>query len=353
MESIHKELKIDGKTIENNNKTDDNKETDVPQNDNNLQKKLLWVGNSISKALDKNKFEKELSVKLSTATAYCVNYENEAKYPDINFMDVVPKAVEKSSPDVVVLQAGSIEITDLKTNAAMMDTSKAIEEYRKEWFEKIQKSSEELFEDAEKVTKNNPNIKVIIIKRLPRFDRSSDDLLKIKAQLSEFGNSVYQQMWYRKGSPANIHFVDVNLGCANLPHLKNIIYGNTNNPAYDGVHLLGEGAERHFNYRLIQAIKPIIINSKIPSSGGRPNNPRRISNPRQREYLQEFRSHAYKMRQLAANHRRGNANINQSHLAPNSYSEAVKSSLPRREKNSQVYQYKYAVPTFNKFDHLN
>ena len=239
-----------------------NKVNKDEQNELIKTKNLLWVGNSISKALDKNKVEKDLDVKFSFRKAYCVTDEKDAKYPELNFRDVVPDAVEKNSPDVVVLQTGSIEITNFKTNAAMMDANRDINEYKKEWFEKVKKSSEALFEIAEKVTEKNPKIKVIIMKCLPRFDRTSADLLKIKAQLSEFGNSIYQQLWYKKGYPTNIHVAAFELGCTSRSHLKNLIYGNPDNPRYDGVHLCGEGGTRHLTYRAIQAIKSIVNTNK-------------------------------------------------------------------------------------------
>ena len=42
-------------------------------------------------------------------------------------------------------------------------------------------------------------MKVIIVKRLPRYDSSAADPLGIKANLSQFANSVYDQLWFKKG----------------------------------------------------------------------------------------------------------------------------------------------------------
>jgi hypothetical protein len=97
-----------------------------------------------------------------------------------NFRAVVPEVLEDENIDTVILQTGSIEITNIKVNEAMMDTSKDIEDYKKEWLYHVEKDSINLFEIAEEAIKKKPNLKVVIIKRLPRFDRSTHDIIGIK-----------------------------------------------------------------------------------------------------------------------------------------------------------------------------
>ena len=52
-----------------------------------------------------------------------------------------------------------------------------------------------------KVPEENPNINVIILKRLARFDSKKKDPKSIKHQLSIFGNNVYDQLWFKYGGP--------------------------------------------------------------------------------------------------------------------------------------------------------
>ena len=53
--------------------------------------------------------------------------------------------------------------------------------------------------------KNASRLKnVIIVKRLPRFDRSNEDIIGIKSQLSTYANSVYDQLLIKRGNPNNI-----------------------------------------------------------------------------------------------------------------------------------------------------
>ena len=47
----------------------------------------------------------------------------------------------------------------------MMDESKEIEEYKNEWFNKVEVASSSLMKMAEECTAANPNLRVVIVKR--------------------------------------------------------------------------------------------------------------------------------------------------------------------------------------------
>jgi hypothetical protein len=84
---------------------------------------------------------------------------------------------------------------------------------------------------------------VIIVKRLPRYDRSSKDIIAIKSKLSIFANQVYDQLWLKHVSPARILLVELPLGCEHK---------------YDVIHLAGQAALRHFTYRAVQTLLPFM-----------------------------------------------------------------------------------------------
>ena len=174
--------------------------------------RVTWIGTSLSKSLDKEKFERDTSTKLSVAKAYCIKEEVNAKYKETNFKSVVPRVLEETETDVLVLQGGSIEITDINVHDEMTNSNKDLEELKKEWFNKVEDNSKELFDIAEEASRKDPEMKVIIIKRLPRFDKPSDDILGIKSQLSTFSNLVYEQLLIKKGKPKNIHIVELEFG---------------------------------------------------------------------------------------------------------------------------------------------
>ena len=70
-------------------------------------------------------------------------------------------------------------------------------------------------------------------------------------------------MWIKRGSPQNIQIIGLD-GLESNGYLRQIIYGKMSDRNYDGIHLRGKHAVRHFSYRTVQAIKNIAleVNSK-------------------------------------------------------------------------------------------
>ena len=229
----------------------------------NTKHKVTWVGTSLSKALDRKKLENDLHIDLKVEKAYCIG--EEGRFKETNFTAKVPEIVHKGGVDTLVLQTGSIELTNINVNKAMMDVSKDINEYKKEWYQKAEEDSTNLFAIAEDAIARDKKLNVVIVKRLQRFDRSSKDILGIKTNLSKFANHVYDQLWLKRGSPSRIHIIELELGCDNSQYLKEIIYGKPNHPQYDGIHLTGPAALRHFTYRAVQKLSSIITKPSQPS----------------------------------------------------------------------------------------
>ena len=155
----------------------------------------------------------------------------------------------------------------------MLDTTKDLSVYKKEWFNKIEENSAKLFDIAEDALETNKNIqKVLIVKRFPRYDRSSDDILQMKSKLSEFGNVSYDQLWKRKGSPENIQIVNIDLQTSSSKHLKYLIFGDPSMKNYDGIHMRVRGQldisrieqlihfEKSFTQRNMRSLKFVLLN---------------------------------------------------------------------------------------------
>ena len=162
---------------------------------------IVWIGTSISNVLDREKFEKDTNTKLKVVKAYGIKREGNQRFPASNFTDTIPKVVENEKPDAIILQTGSIEITNIDVKKALMDPYKNIEQYKAEWTEKVKEDSTNLFKLAKKALQMKPDLKVIIVKRLPRYDPKSQDPIFIKQSLSELANSVYDQLWLEDGGP--------------------------------------------------------------------------------------------------------------------------------------------------------
>ena len=86
-------------------------------------KTVAWVGTSISKALDKTKFEKDSQVKVKFVKAYSISEETKSSYPKeplrfphANFKKIVPEVLEDENIGTLIMQTGSIEITNIQVN---------------------------------------------------------------------------------------------------------------------------------------------------------------------------------------------------------------------------------------------
>ena len=232
---------------------------------------IAWVGSSISKVMDIKQFEKYTRSNVKFVRADEIAEENESTYPkeaqrfpDRTFTKVVPETIENNDVDILVMQGGSIEISNIKVNEALMDTSKNIQDYKQEWFDKVENDTKNLFKIAEEAVKSKPGLKVVIVKRLPRFDRSSQDILGIKAILSKYANSIYDQLWTKSGSPQNIKIEELILDVEKPGFLRNLIFGSDSENIFDGIHLLGRGGSRHFTYRAGQAVQKILPHYRQP-----------------------------------------------------------------------------------------
>ena len=285
--------------------------------------------------MDEKKFERNTKSSVKFVRVNGIAEETESPYPkqaqsflNKTFEKVVPEVIENNNIDTLVMQAGSVEISNIKVNEALMDTSKDIRAYKKEWFDKVEDDSKKIFKIAEDAIKNKPELKVVIIKRIPRFDCSSQDILGIKSTLSNFANSVYDQLWTKSGSPENIRIAEIKLNVEHSGYLKSLVYGSKAENNFDGIHLNGEGASRHFTYRAVQAIQNIISpHHRKPSDA--PRSRRQTT----AKYNLEKDDHS-DCPQARYQHRR--------------YSDVVRGYTTR-----PPHGYTYSVPTTNRFNPLN
>lgn len=139
-----------------------------------------------------------------------------------------------------------------------------------------------------------------------------------------------------------IHLVELSLGCDNSSYLKNIIYGSHGEHKYDGIHLAGQAAVRHFTYRAVQTLLPIINPSSQPS---KQRNFRVKNHASYREKLpaetweQDYQHTNCKQAQYQRQSARGSHGVRTSNRR---YSDVLKNKDTR-----------YSVPTKNFYDPLN
>ena len=137
----------------------------------------------------------------------------------------------------MVLQGGTNEVSNL-------DVSQNVTENIEPLKAEVRKSSEKMFELAQKSLAENRHLeKVIILKRIFRCDLPKDDPSQIKSRLSEYGNRVLEDIYLSKGCPKNISISYQPLECQGAMRVSR--YGSPSAKNYDGVHMRGQLGVQH------------------------------------------------------------------------------------------------------------
>ena len=176
--------------------------------------------------------------------AYTVDKDVDAKYPERNFLKVVPEKVSKKKYDTLILQGGCNEISNLRVGQEFSSDDVSA------WQEKIRLSRTKLFNLAEDCLEKEKELNnVIILTSLPRYDPEEVDPHAIKSKLNQYGNSVYTSLWMQRECPKNITIKDQKLDCQG--DLRNKRFGSPDAPTYDGkpwdgIHMRGRLSSRHY-----------------------------------------------------------------------------------------------------------
>ena len=267
---------------------------------------IIWFGTSNSKYLDSKEIERGTNTKIRMIRTNSIQSKKKEDTYDC-LKNRVSDVVGSNTPDMIIIQAGDTEITDLNTFDSRHNKSESLEAQRHKWTTGVEKDSENIIKIAEDAVKQVDGLQVVILKRPPRFDKTSRDPLKVKRDLSVYANQALDQLL-------------INLGCETSEHLKQLIFGDTLSKIYNGVSFRGEGATRHFSYRASQAIKPLLTSNQESSNVSSSSN-------------------------LAPNH----------HLRSNNYifpKRPVKMQNIKNQKNGESHRYEpliYSVPVSNRY----
>ena len=81
-----------------------NREEDVKY----VPKNVLFIGDSHAHNLDVRVLEHETNIKMDRATAYTVAEDDDARYPKVNFLKVVPERMANKQFDTLILQGAAM-----------------------------------------------------------------------------------------------------------------------------------------------------------------------------------------------------------------------------------------------------
>ena len=168
----------------------------------------------------------------------------------MNHRKIVPTELSKNRFDTLVLEGGVNEISNIDTSQDFIANIDV-------WKQKVATDSINIYELAEESLAKHQHLKkVIILKRIFRCDDTA------KESLSKYANSVYDDIWIRKGRPSNICIADQQLECHG--NLRSVRYGHPQYDNYDGVHMRGRLSTQHFTRSIIDvftAVYPELLNT--------------------------------------------------------------------------------------------
>ena len=127
------------------------------------------------------------------------------------------------------------------------------------WRQQVFLSSKHTFDLALDSIKNNPELrKVVIVKRPRRFDST------LAAHLSEFGNSVFDDLWLRHNCPRRIVVTKMDIECEGADFAQS--FGTPGSRGFDGVHLRGPQAVPYMTRSLVKMLTSTFPHLKSQSS---------------------------------------------------------------------------------------
>ena len=198
--------------------------------------------------------EKATESKFTTVRAYSAVHDDvenaakfKAKFPKSNFADVVPAQLKKDNFQTLVMQAGSVDITNMNTKD---DPTKHIEYFKKETVS----AAKHFFKTGENALSANPKLeKVVMMNKTPRYDPANVDPLCLKPALAELYNNTMTEQWMSSGQKDKIVIGNHNIDCVGA--IRQSRYMVTKTGKYDGIHLFGSSGQKSFTNSVLNILK--------------------------------------------------------------------------------------------------
>ena len=218
------------------------------------KQKILFIGDSIAAHANLKVIADATKSKIVTAKAYSAVHDevkNVAKeaalYPMQNFLQVVPAEIVKDNFKHLIIQAGCVDITNLKTK----DNPNQYIEYFKQ--ETVQ-SAKNIFHSGIAALEKQPSLKsVIFMKQTPRYDPLDVDPLALKPALSQLFNNTMIELWMNSQKKEQIFIGSHNIDCSGA--VQSARYRHTKSGRFDGVHLYGSSGSKAYTLSMLNILR--------------------------------------------------------------------------------------------------
>ena len=275
------------------------------------------VGDSIAGSLHIPTIKTATKAEVKLVKAYSSSYENSdtpatfaPRFPAKNFTDVLKNELKKTKVDALIIQSGSVDITNLKT-----ETSNA-EQYLEYFKQKTVISANNLFTAVTNAATDHPEVKkIILMKQIPRYDSKSKMLPGLKPYLSKLFNDTIDQLFAKCQAQVKNKVI---IGNHNLECSGGIFearYRNIQSNMFDSIHLYGPSGMKAFTASVLNILSSAQLVQTTPP-----------------KYYDQF---VRKEREQARNQAKH---------------DQQKTEQSRRHNATNDYHYR--VPTYNKFADL-
>ena len=230
---------------------------------------VYFVGTSITnQALDLKELERRTGVEVKLDKCFTISTKHATYKPDCNVKDVALERARRQEFDWIVIEVGVNEVSNLNLRKSESENDQIIED-----------SVKELIAIAEKLTKMQPGVKVVLLKQVERFDSAQKNGWRVKM------NTLLEEN-VKKGKVKDICVKDLSLP---TKHLKQKIelfgdraqQGRPDLGKVDNLHLRGAKAKQIFTesaVRLVNALKGGRSRSKVKLPRVQSNSRRPLGN---------------------------------------------------------------------------
>ena len=224
---------------------------------------VLFVGDSIAGNSHLPTIENAVDADVKLVKAYSSIFENThtaahsaPKFPHKNFEDVITNEMNKSKYDTLIIQAGSVDITNLKTDAPNAN------EYLEYFKQKTLISAKNLFQTAVKAESKHSELeKIVLMKQTPRYDSNSSNPPGLKPYLSQLFNEHLDQLC-NSAQNSKIMVGNHDLECHG--GVFEARYRDNQSNRFDGVHLYGPSGMKAYTTSVLNILSSAQLVVKTP-----------------------------------------------------------------------------------------
>ena len=222
--------------------TVDNQKTSRKEKETNVvERKVLWAGTSLStQHLDKDALEKKTNTKVDKLKVFTITREEGKKNKDLNAEELVCRALEGKQYDILVLEIGVNEISNLN----IMVEKQVLRATMKNHMEKLFHLSLQYITDY-------PDMKVVLLNRLPRLDSV------LRSDLSMWADKDMARLWEENGRLDNIILESLNLQVGSARDKEEVFGRQLGSNSY-GIHFRGRAGNMEFTYRAARLLQRVI-----------------------------------------------------------------------------------------------